>query len=248
MPSAASRGRCSRSRSSNCRVRRRAGRTPATFDGDRLLAPALAGDDLGLISEAGLPAVADPGARLVAAAHAAGIRVVALPGASSITLAVAASGLNGQSFAFVGYLPIEAEARAARIRELEATSRRLAQTQVMIETPYRNAALLGALARAAAAGDDALGQRRPDARRRVDAKRSRSRAGAPGRRRFRPTCRRCSRSWRAEATRQVSAASGTLPPNSAATFFFGLMFGERPRATGAARCSHAGSAVVAGGS
>jgi len=115
------------------------------FEGERLLAPALAGNDLGLISEAGLPAVADPGARLVAAAHGAGIRVVALPGASSITLAVAASGLNGQSFAFVGYLPIEAAARAARIRELEATSRRLAQTQVMIETPYRNAALLGAL-------------------------------------------------------------------------------------------------------
>jgi len=116
-----------------------------TFEGERLLAPALAGNDLGLISEAGLPAVADPGAQLVAAAHAAAIRVVALPGASSITLAVAASGLNGQSFAFVGYLPIEAVARAARIRELEATSRRLAQTQVMIETPYRNAALLGAL-------------------------------------------------------------------------------------------------------
>jgi len=115
------------------------------FDAGRLLAATLAGDDVGLISEAGLPAVADPGALLVAAAHAAGIRVVALPGASSITLAVAASGLNGQSFAFVGYLPIESEARAARIRELEATSRRLAQTQVMIETPYRNAALLGAL-------------------------------------------------------------------------------------------------------
>jgi len=115
------------------------------FDAGRLLAATLAGDDVGLISEAGLPAVADPGALLVAAAHAAGIRVVALPGASSITLAVAASGLNGQSFAFVGYLPIEGEVRAARIRELEATSRRLAQTQVMIETPYRNAALLGAL-------------------------------------------------------------------------------------------------------
>jgi len=117
----------------------------AAPDDDRLLAAALAGSDVGLVSEAGLPAVADPGARLVAAAHAAAIRVVALPGASSITLAVAASGLNGQSFAFVGYLPIEADARAARIRELEATSRRLAQTQVMIETPYRNAALLAAL-------------------------------------------------------------------------------------------------------
>jgi 16S rRNA (cytidine1402-2'-O)-methyltransferase len=111
----------------------------------RLLDPARAGSDMGLISEAGLAGVADPGAVLVAAAHADGIRVVALPGSSSIALAVAASGLNGQSFAFVGYLPIEADARAARIRELEALSRRLGQTQVMIETPYRNPALLEAL-------------------------------------------------------------------------------------------------------
>jgi 16S rRNA (cytidine1402-2'-O)-methyltransferase len=118
---------------------------PPPFDGARLLAPALAGSDVGLVCEAGLPAVADPGAQLVAAAHAAGLRVVALPGASSITLAVAASGLNGQSFAFVGYLPIETDARNARIRELESVSRRLAQTQVAIETPYRNPALLAAL-------------------------------------------------------------------------------------------------------
>ena len=117
----------------------------ATFEGDRLLAPALGGEDVGLISEAGLPAVADPGAKLVAAAHGAGIRVVALPGASAITLAVAASGLNGQSFAFVGYLPVDAGARSARIRELETISRRSSQTQLMIETPYRNAALLAAL-------------------------------------------------------------------------------------------------------
>ena len=75
-----------------------------------------------------------------------GLEVVALPGASSLLLALAASGLNGQSFAFVGYLPIEPAARAARIRELEALSRRLAQTQLMIETPYRNAALLGGAA------------------------------------------------------------------------------------------------------
>ena len=110
-----------------------------------LLAAALAGDDVGLVCEAGLPALADPGAPLVAAAHAARLRVVALPGASSIALAVAASGLNGQSFAFVGYLPIEGEARNARIRDLEALSRRLGQTQVAIETPYRNPALLAAL-------------------------------------------------------------------------------------------------------
>lgn len=120
-------------------------RAAQPFDAAALLAPALAGHDLGLLSEAGLPAVADPGALLVAAAHAAQLCVVALPGASSLTLAVAASGLNGQSFAFVGYLPIEAEGRNARIRQLEALSRQQAQTQVMIETPYRNPALLAAL-------------------------------------------------------------------------------------------------------
>jgi 16S rRNA (cytidine1402-2'-O)-methyltransferase len=112
---------------------------------DALLAPVRAGHELGLISEAGLPALADPGALLVAAAHAAGIPVVAHPGASAIALALAASGLNGQSFAFVGYVPVPADARAARIRALEATSRHEGQTQVLIETPYRNAALLEAL-------------------------------------------------------------------------------------------------------
>lgn len=110
-----------------------------------LLAPALQGHDLGLISEAGLPAVADPGNALVAAAHAAGVPVLPLAGASALLLALAASGLNGQSFAFVGYLPQEAAARAARVRELEALSRRAAQTQLFIETPYRNAALLETL-------------------------------------------------------------------------------------------------------
>lgn len=111
-----------------------------------LLAPALAGQDIGLLSEAGMPAVADPGALLVEAAHAAGVPVEPLSGPSALLLALAASGLNGQSFAFVGYLPVDAAARAARIRELEALSRRLGQTQIAIETPYRNAALLGALA------------------------------------------------------------------------------------------------------
>ncbi len=114
-----------------------------------LLAPALAGQDLGLISEAGLPAVADPGARLVALAHEAGIEVVPLSGPSSLLLAVAASGLNGQSFAFVGYLPVDAAARTVRIRELEQLSAKSQQTQLLIETPYRNEAmrqaLLGAL-------------------------------------------------------------------------------------------------------
>ncbi|EHR72914.1 putative methyltransferase [Burkholderiales bacterium JOSHI_001] len=110
-----------------------------------LLAPALAGQDIGLISEAGLPAVADPGADLVAAAHSLDIPVEVHSGPTSLLMALAASGLNGQSFAFVGYLPVEAAARAARIKELEALSRRLGQTQIAIETPYRNDALLQAL-------------------------------------------------------------------------------------------------------
>jgi len=110
-----------------------------------LLQPALAGHDLGLISEAGLPAVADPGTALVAAAHAQGVPVLPLAGASSLLLALAASGLNGQNFAFVGYLPQDAGARTTRLRELEALSRRTGQTQLLIETPYRNAALLAAL-------------------------------------------------------------------------------------------------------
>jgi 16S rRNA (cytidine1402-2'-O)-methyltransferase len=110
-----------------------------------LLAPALQGHDVGLLSEAGLPAVADPGAALVAAAHRTGVVVLPLAGPSAITLALAASGLNGQSFAFVGYLPVEAAARTARVRELEAKSRRERCTQIAIETPYRNAALFGAL-------------------------------------------------------------------------------------------------------
>jgi len=116
----------------------------------RLLAPALAGHDVGLLSEAGLPAVADPGAAVVAAAHELGLRVLPLPGPSSLLLALAASGLDGQSFAFVGYLPQEPAARCARIRELEGLSRRLRQTQIFIETPYRNAALMGALLECAA--------------------------------------------------------------------------------------------------
>ena len=110
-----------------------------------LLTPALAGHDLGLMSEAGLPAVADPGARLVALAHEAGVEVVPLSGPSSLLLALAASGLNGQSFAFVGYLPIDAAARTARIRELETASARQQQTQLLIETPYRNEPLRQAL-------------------------------------------------------------------------------------------------------
>ena len=110
-----------------------------------LLAPAQQGADIGLLSEAGLPAVADPGSELVAQAHALGIAVEPWSGPSSLMLALAASGLGGQHFSFVGYLPVDDAARAARIRELDAVSRRLGQTQIAIETPYRNAALWQAL-------------------------------------------------------------------------------------------------------
>ena len=112
---------------------------------DALLAPALQGADIGLISEAGLPAVADPGALLVEAAHRLGVTVMPLSGPSSLLMALSASGLNGQSFAFVGYLPVDAAQRNLKLRDLEATSRRHQQTQLMIETPYRNQALLGAM-------------------------------------------------------------------------------------------------------
>lgn len=128
------------------RPRKGAAAPSAGGEFESLLAPALAGADLGLLSEAGLPAIADPGAGLVATAHALGVPVEPLSGPSSLLLALASSGLNGQSFAFAGYLPIDAATRAARIRELDTLSRRLQQTQIAIETPYRNAALLGALA------------------------------------------------------------------------------------------------------
>jgi 16S rRNA (cytidine1402-2'-O)-methyltransferase len=110
-----------------------------------LLEPLLAGKDTGLLSEAGLPAIADPGSQLVAAAHARGIVVVPHVGPSSIALALMASGLEGQRFRFVGYLPAEAAARRARIAELERLSSKEKETQVFIETPYRNDALLADL-------------------------------------------------------------------------------------------------------
>lgn len=127
------------------RSRKGCGAAPSAAEHDALLAPALAGHDVGLMSEAGLPAVADPGTLLVAAAHRAGVAVLPLSGPSSLMLALSASGLNGQSFAFVGYLPVDSGERTARLRELEAHSRRWQQTQLVIETPYRNAALLQAL-------------------------------------------------------------------------------------------------------
>lgn len=110
-----------------------------------LLAPLLAGHDVGLVSDAGCPAVADPGARLVAAAHAAGIVVMPLVGPSSILLALMGSGLNGQKFAFNGYLPTDAAERTKELKQLENHSRQHNQTQLFIETPYRNMALLEAM-------------------------------------------------------------------------------------------------------
>ena len=110
-----------------------------------LLAPLLEGRDAGLVSEAGVPAVADPGADLVRLAHQHGVPVRPLVGPSSLLLAVMASGLNGQSFAFNGYLPTDAGQRAKRIQQLEQRSRSEKQTQLLIETPYRNGAMLEAL-------------------------------------------------------------------------------------------------------
>ena len=99
------------------------------------------GNDVALISEAGLPAVADPGAQLVALAHRHGITVVPAVGPSSLMLALMASGLNGQSFAFCGYIPAKTEERRSRLRTLEKVSGQLKQTQILIETPYRNDSL-----------------------------------------------------------------------------------------------------------
>jgi len=121
---------------------------PATLlpaDIERLLAPLLAGHDLGLMSEAGCPAVADPGALLVRRAHESGITVRPLVGPSSLLLALMGSGLEGQRFAFHGYLPEREPERSRRITELENESARNKQTQIFIETPYRNSALFSAL-------------------------------------------------------------------------------------------------------
>lgn len=114
-------------------------------DVPRMLAPLLAGRDVGLLSEAGCPAVADPGADLVAAAHAQGIEVLPLIGPSSLLLALMASGLNGQRFSFAGYLPVEALARAKAIVACERRSAQGDETVLVIETPYRNQHLFDAL-------------------------------------------------------------------------------------------------------
>ena len=117
----------------------------------KMLQPLREGRDLGLLSEAGCPAIADPGAALVDAAHREGFRVVPLVGPSSLTLALMASGLEGQRFAFCGYLPRDAMERTRRIRELEARSRKEKETEIFIETPYRNEALFSALLQGCAA-------------------------------------------------------------------------------------------------
>lgn len=113
---------------------------------DAMLAPALQGHDIGVISEAGCPAVADPGADIVACAQRSGLKVVPLVGPSSIIMSLMASGLNGQRFAFEGYLPIEGPARNEAIRAMDRDAIRTGRTHIFIETPYRNLRLLQQLA------------------------------------------------------------------------------------------------------
>lgn len=115
------------------------------FDAKPLLKAALEGHDVALVSEAGMPAVADPGSSVVRAAHDLGLPVLPLVGPVSLLLALAASGLNGQNFAFVGYLPQDAGERAARLKQLENLVLKTGQTQMWIETPYRNPAMFSAL-------------------------------------------------------------------------------------------------------
>ena len=149
-----------------------------------LLAPLRGGRAMGLLSEAGCPAIADPGAALVDAAHRESFRVEPLIGPSSITLALMASGLEGQRFAFCGYLPREAKDRARRIREIEQRSRRERETQIFIETPYRNDVLVAALLEACApatklclASDLTLASERIQTREVADWRRSDARLG-----------------------------------------------------------------------
>ena len=119
---------------------------------EALLASAVAGEDMGVVSDAGCPGVADPGAGIVAAAHRLGIPVVPLVGPSAVLLALMAAGCNGQSFAFHGYLPVDATERAARLRVLDETVARTGATQLFIETPYRNEAMLSAILASCRAG------------------------------------------------------------------------------------------------
>ncbi|MCB5187446.1 SAM-dependent methyltransferase [Methylobacillus caricis] len=119
-----------------------------------LLHPLLAGKDVGLMSEAGCPGIADPGARLAALAHRHHVRVAPLVGPSSILLALMGSGFNGQRFAFLGYIPSDKQARILRLKEIERHSQKQGETQVFIETPYRNQHLL----------EDILAQCQPETR------------------------------------------------------------------------------------
>jgi 16S rRNA (cytidine1402-2'-O)-methyltransferase len=118
-----------------------------TLDKDvaALLAPLLAGKDVGLMSDAGCPGIADPGAKLVALAHQKNIKVVPFVGPSSILLSLMASGLNGQQFAFLGYLPVDKTVRNTRLKEIEKRSQTHKETQIFIETPYRNQHTLEAI-------------------------------------------------------------------------------------------------------
>ena len=118
-----------------------------TLDKDvaALLAPLLTGKDVGLMSDAGCPGVADPGAKLVALAHQKGVKVVPFVGPSSILLSLMASGLNGQQFAFLGYLPVDKQARNLKLKEIEKRSQTHNETQIFIETPYRNQHMLEAI-------------------------------------------------------------------------------------------------------
>ena len=124
--------------------------TTSAAEIEKMLKPVLAGRSAGVISEAGVPGVADPGADIVALAHRKGVRVVPLVGPSSILMSVMASGLNGQSFAFVGYIPVKDGERAKRIKELERRAKEENQAQLFIEAPYRNVKLFEALVKSLA--------------------------------------------------------------------------------------------------
>ncbi|MBO7312856.1 MAG: SAM-dependent methyltransferase [Alistipes sp.] len=124
--------------------------TTSASEIEKMLKPVLAGRSAGVISEAGVPGVADPGADIVALAHRKGVRVVPLVGPSSILMSVMASGLNGQSFAFVGYIPVKDGERAKRIKELERRAKEENQAQLFIEAPYRNVKLFEALVKSLA--------------------------------------------------------------------------------------------------
>ena len=121
------------------------GHAPRTADIEGWLAPVVSGADAAIVSEAGCPGIADPGATIVAAAHARGLHVRPLVGPSSILLALMASGLEGQRFRFHGYLPVAANARTVALKALERESKARCETQVFIETPYRSAVLFDAV-------------------------------------------------------------------------------------------------------